>query len=193
MTNVAPPDQVLDALQQLIEARTEWDEAPEVYFLYQEWLKVTAKPLPIPTFVWATHPHPPTVLRNIAHTLALAGPPPHADTLIGAAFRVEAFAINSDSTSPRVQEAVRRHQAGGSVPRFEHIPGRVEQRFIQGVDLAGRTYVVSGDRLPDDSMARPRRDCVEPDGADLLTGNVPDALADFLRCATAPGANGART
>ncbi|MFF4689851.1 hypothetical protein [Streptomyces sp. NPDC001307] len=141
-----------------------------------------------PDLVWTSHGHPPTAVAALAavalqlprnpdgsHLLVVPG----VGRLIGAAFRYEAYALISDSTAPAVHEAVRRRSAGGSVPRFRDIPGRIEQRCMTAVDLDGGRYMASSARLDESKPDAAEPDVADP-GRDKLTGNVVDATNRFL-------------
>ena len=174
-------------------ARTNWDEAPELFTIHQ----LDAGPpalmrVPVPNELWAAYGHPPTAVANLA-SLALQLPR-HPDgqhmlllddaPLIGAAFRYEAYAISEDYDHPAAREAARRRAAGGSTPRFETIPGRIEQRCITAVDTDGGRYMASASRISEQGT-----DASEPNVTylafsdprrDKLTGNVVDATNRFL-------------
>ncbi|MCM1972292.1 hypothetical protein, partial [Streptomyces sp. G1] len=108
----------------------------------------------------------------------------HDDPLIGAAFRYEAYAISSDADHPAAREAARRRTAGDSTPRFEHIPGRIEQRCITAVDLDGGRYMASSNRIAESQpdAAEPRVHYLAFGDAkrDTLTGNVVEAITRFF-------------
>ncbi len=194
----------MSALTAELRSRTDWDEQPALFTIHRQGATgVRLSPVPIPDDVWTAIGHPPTAVLAVAglalrlprhddgsHLLVMPG----AGPLIGAAFRYEAYAITSDSPHPAVQEAARRRRAGGSTPRFEHIPGRVEQRCMTAVDLDGGRYMASSNRIDE---AKP--DAAEPVAHYLafgdpkrgrLTGNAVDATLRFLN-AIKPVPNGA--
>ncbi|MFD4343430.1 hypothetical protein ACFWQ6_00860 [Streptomyces coelicoflavus] len=173
-------------------ARTDWDEAPELFTIHQLDAGPALMRVPLSNEVWAVYGHPPTAVANLAafalrlprhpngcHILVVEDAP-----LIGAAFRYEAYSISQDSDHPAAREAARRRTAGGSTPRFETIPGRIEQRCITAVDTDGGRYMASASRISDQgpdasepnvtylAFSDPRRD--------RLTGNVVDATNRFL-------------
>ncbi|MFE2469743.1 hypothetical protein [Streptomyces mirabilis] len=189
-----------------LRSRVEWDETPAVFTLHQgDGGDVRMMQLPLPESMWIASGHPPSALAGLAavatrlprypdgsHPLVRPG----VGKLVGAAFRYEAYALVGDSPNPAVQEAVRRRRAGGSVPRFEDIPGRIEERCMTAVDLDGGRYMVTSSRIdeskPDatDPTARylgfgdPRRDSI--------TGNVVDAVIRFLNAIKPVQRGGAR-
>ncbi|MFD1656973.1 hypothetical protein ACFSL4_01665 [Streptomyces caeni] len=194
MIREATVEAIKDELTSHLRSRTEWDELPAVFTIHQvDGQGARMMQVPVPELVWTSQGHPPTALAALAavsiqlprhpdgsHLLVMPGFGP----LIGAAFRYEAYALASDSANPAVQEAIRRRQAGGSVPRFQEIPGRIEQRCMTAVDLDGGRYMASSSRL-DES----KPDAAEPTVAylafgdpkrDTLTGNVVDATNRFL-------------
>ncbi|MGV4984538.1 hypothetical protein ACVB8X_14040 [Streptomyces sp. NRAIS4] len=177
-----------------LRARSEWDEPPALFTIHEaEGHGVRLLQIPVPELVWTSQGHPPTAVASLAavalklprncdgsHLLVMPG----AGRLIGAAFRYEAYALVSSSSAPAVQEAVRRRSAGGSVPRFQDIPGRIEQRCMTAVDLDGGRYMSSSARLEESEP-----DAAEPTVAylafsdpkrDTLSGNVVDATNRFL-------------
>ncbi|MEU8906997.1 hypothetical protein [Streptomyces mirabilis] len=177
-----------------LRSRVEWDEAPAVFTVHQsDDGSVLLARLPVPESMWSDCGHPPTAVAGLA--AVATGLPRYPDgshllvrpgvgKLIGAAIRYEAYALSEDSQSPAVREAVRRRGAGGSVPRFEDIPGRIEQRCMTAVDLDGGRYMASSSRIDELELEAteptvhylafgdPRRDS--------LTGNVVDAAIRFL-------------
>jgi hypothetical protein len=177
-----------------LRARTEWDELPAVFTLHalgRQGVRIVQ--VPVPEMVWSAVGHPPTAVATLA-TVALGLPRqpdgshplvmPGAGPLIGAAFRYEAYTITAASDHPVAQEAARRRAAGGSIPRFKDIPGRIEQRCMTAVDLDGGRYMASSARI-DES----RPDAAEPvvhylaftdPKRDSLTGNVVDAVTRLL-------------
>jgi hypothetical protein len=194
MTTATDVDEIRRLLAKELRARTEWDEQPAVYTLHRGPDGLTLVWTPLPETVWKIHGHPPTALNVLAigaeklrqpngtHPLL----PANVGQLVGAAFRYEAYAINEGSQAPAVQEAVRRREIGGSVPRFRDIKGRIEQRCMTAVGLDGMSYMASADRLtPGGTEAGdPRSDYYLP-LAPQHTGRVVDAVHTYLR-AVAP-------
>ncbi|WP_128803699.1 MULTISPECIES: hypothetical protein [unclassified Streptomyces] len=174
-------------------ARAEWDEEPALYTLHQQGDAVRLSFIPLPELMWSAYGHPPTAVAAIAE--AAPRMPRHPDgthflvrpavgPLIGLAFRYEAYALRSDSDQPAVREAVQRRQAGGSVPRYKDVPGRIEQRCMTVADVDGGRYMVSSGRITEGkpeatepvvnylAFADPHRDS--------LSGNVVDATIRLL-------------
>lgn len=189
---------IVQAIQQslaaLLRSRTEWDEPPAVFTIQQSGpASVVLVHIPVPTAVWDAHGHPPTAVAALAAVVQqLPRHPdgthllvhPRAGKLLGAGFRYEAYTLSSDSPHPAVQEAARRRTAGGSLPRFSDIPGRLEQRCITAVDLDGGRYMASATRINERepaaaepvtkylAFADPKRDS--------LSGKVVDVTIRFL-------------
>ena len=177
-----------------LRSRTEWDEQPCLFTLHRQGSTgVRLVRVPIPEQVWGTFGHPPTAVVIVADmALKLPRYPdgshlfvmPGAGPLIGAAFRYEAYSISADSDHPAAREAARRRTAGGSTPRFETIPGRVEQRCMTAVDVDGGRYMASSDRIdesgPDAAEPRITYLAFADPKRDQLTGNVVDATNRFL-------------
>lgn len=188
-----------------LRSRVEWDEVPAVFTLHQgDDESVRLAQLPVPESMWTASGHPPTAVARLAavatrlprypdgsHPLVRPG----VGKLIGAAFRYEAYALVGDSPNPAVQEAVRRRGAGGSVPRFEDIPGRIEQRCMTAVDLDGGRYMVSSSRIdeskPEATDPTARYLAFDDPKRDTLTGNVVDAVIRFLNAIKPLPAKGA--
>lgn len=194
MTATSTPDAVSAELAAHLRSRTQWDELPAVFTLHRsDGQGMRMAQVPVPEWMWTTQGHPPTAVAVLAaiavrlprhpdgsHVLVM----PDMGPLIGAAFRYEAYALTSDSPYPAVQEAARRRKAGGSTPRFENIPGRVEQRCITAVDLDGGRYMASCDRIDESKpeATEPRTHYLPDSGADgnQMTGSVVDAIVRFL-------------
>ncbi|MFI5973546.1 hypothetical protein [Streptomyces sp. NPDC051452] len=176
-----------------LRTRSEWDEQPALFTIHETTSGASLAQLPVPELVWATPGHPPTTVAALAAVaLQLPRHPdgshplvrPGVGRLIGAAFRYEAYAISGGSTEPAVQEALRRKAVGGSVPRFQEIPGRVEQRCMTAVDADGGRYMASSARI-DESMPEAAEPVMQylafgDPQRDRLTGNVVDATIRFL-------------
>lgn len=193
MISSATVETIKSELTSHLLARTEWDEQPALFTVHQaDGQGVRMVQVPLPDVVWTAHGHPPTAVAALAAVaLQLPRHPDgshmfvtHDGPLIGAAFRYEAYAISADSNHPAAREAARRRTVGGSTPRFEHIPGRVEQRCMTAVDLDGGRYMASSDRIDESKL-----DAAEPQvhylafgdpKRDTLKGNVVDATNRFL-------------
>ncbi|MET9122984.1 hypothetical protein [Streptomyces sp. NPDC004528] len=194
MISKATTDAIREQIADHLRSRTDWDEVPAVFTFHQgPDGTVRMWQLPVPEVIWHSAGHPPTALAGLAATASmlprLPGGAhvlvrPGVGNLIGAALRYEAYALVGDSPHPAVNEAVRRRESGGSVPKFKDIPGRIEQRCITAVDLDGGRYMASSSRIDESkpeaaepvaqylAFGDPRRD--------RLTGNVVDAVTRFL-------------
>ncbi len=170
------PDVVLALCADYLRGRTEWDETPEALVLRDaNGTGLAWESLGIPEEAWAMT-HPPVVLAGYAHLAAQPGLINLPQGVVAVAFRYEAFVIAQD-TSPEAAEAIRRRRAGGSAPRNEHVPGRVEQRVITAVDACRREYMVAADRQADGGAVLSTSKVF---AAQKLMGNVPSALNTLM-------------
>ncbi|MCI3277501.1 hypothetical protein [Streptomyces cylindrosporus] len=193
MISTATVDAIKSELTAHLRSRTEWDELPAVFTMHKGPAGPVLSEVPVPEVLWVAHGHPPTAVAAIAaaaprmprspngtHLLVrpLQGP------LIGVVFRYEAYALRSDSPNPVAREAARRQQAGGSVPDYKDVPGRIEQRCMTAVDLDGGRYMASSGRI-----AEGEPDATDPvvhylafadPDRDQLSGNVVDAVIRLL-------------
>ncbi|MET9158267.1 hypothetical protein ABZX56_11115 [Streptomyces parvulus] len=192
MIRLSVVEEVQDVLVGHLAARTAWDEAPALFTIHEQDDGPVLVAVPVPAFLWESAEHPPTAVFALAylapqlprrpdgtHMLVVGEGP-----LIGVAFRYEAYAISEDNDHPAAREAACRRTAGGSTPRFEDIPGRIEQRCITAIDTDGGRYMASSSRLSERSS-----EALEPKITYLafsdparhtLTGNVVDATNRFL-------------
>ncbi|MGW3121342.1 hypothetical protein ACWDBW_30030 [Streptomyces sp. NPDC001107] len=175
MNTTDEQNQILTASHAYLSGRTGWDEMPElVIFKRHSDTGLTVQPLPIADVLWELF-HPADVIvasARASKTTRIAAEPDS----VALALRTEGFSISPD-TSPQAAEALRRRGAGGSAPRNEQIPGRVEQRWINAVDRHGRQYLVTADRQSDGSATPP---VTQPlSGSQRLTGSIQQALDVF--------------
>ncbi|MER8002083.1 hypothetical protein [Streptomyces sp. NPDC095613] len=175
MPNTELQNQVLSVCKENLSQRSRWDERPELLVLERhDDAGLTAQRFPVPDVLWERR-HPAEVLTAVADFCRLSGMVAPADT-VAVALRYEAYSISCHS-SPQAAEAIRRRAVGGSVPRNEEIPGRVEQRRITAVDRQGYHYDVAADRQSDGTAAPPVGQVVS--GSVRLSGRIPDALTAF--------------
>lgn len=160
--------------------------------------------IPVPNDAWTTIGHPPSVVAALVD-VAIRMPRhtdgshmfvmPSAGKLLGVAFRYEAYAVSTGSDSPAAREAARRRTAGGSVPRFKDISGRIEQRCMVAVDIDGGRYNASSNRVDETGpdATEPRVDYfafTDPD-RQHFTGRVVDATNRLLNAIKPVPAKGA--
>ena len=165
-------DQVMDALVAEVKSRTEWDEAPALFFLYLEGGRCRPSPLPLPGEIWAMDA-PPRVLarlaggsREFSGLLQAAAP----EGLFGAAFRCEAWAVTGGKPG---SERDREVTAASRARRLHVHPDRVESRCMYAVDRAGTTYAAMVAR----GEARVKRSVsYRKPGRPDFAGIIPDAL-----------------
>ncbi|WP_382465841.1 hypothetical protein ACFIN9_26600 [Streptomyces noursei] len=159
-----------------LDARTEWDEQPELLVVQgrrRDGLQM--RRLPVPDSVWDSVSAP-DVPRLYAQAVILGGAPPMRD-LAAVALRCEGYALNSDS-SPQADEVIRRRLAGGSTPRNADLPDRIEQRMLTALGIDGRVYFASADRRSDGG-ADPAVTKVHATDRPM-TGRIPTALDALL-------------
>jgi hypothetical protein len=170
---------VMDTLVAEVKSRTEWDEAPALYFLYLEDGKCRASALPLPDALWAVDA-PPRVLARLAEgagdfSALLSSVAPEG--LHGAAFRCEAWVVEAGKPgTERYSEAV----AASMGRRLDSHPERVESRCMYAVDRAGATF--SATQARGDGEVRESVTYRKPGHPDF-TGIIPNAL-DRLVTAT---------
>lgn len=165
-------DRVLDALAAEVTARTEWDEAPALCFLYLHEGKCHVRPISIPDSLWASDA-PPRILEGIADCLGEFSwlfQPAAPGELHGAAFRCEMWEVRGD---PADAAGFARAEADARARRLYTRPDRVETRSIWAVDRAGITYDVTIERVTGEVRRQAR--WPKP-GVPAITGAVPDAL-----------------
>lgn len=146
----ADPDKVLAALKRKLNDREEWDELPELGFIYAERdNRVRTSALRTDDSMWQAAGDPKNVLRGFLHILA-AQPSALAaevarnlrrlapEEFVGLYIRVEAWGP-PDSLA---EEVHRRKQAGSSIPRFETMEGSIEVRMGTAVDAEGMVYLM---------------------------------------------------
>ncbi|MFD7793605.1 hypothetical protein [Streptomyces sp. NPDC059759] len=175
-------------------SRTKWDEEPALFTLHEaEPGRVRMVRLPVPDAVWGTIGHPPKAVEAIAAAATVMPRRPDGShgfvslgvgRLIGAAFHCEAYALDSGSQSPAVEEAIRRRSTGGTVPMFKDIPGRIEQRCMAAIDLDGGRYMSSSSRI-DESKPEASEPVVQylafgDPARDRIAGRVVDAVNRLL-------------
>lgn len=194
MNRAATVRGIQGALVDHLRSRTQWDEQPAVFTLHQtDEHDVRLMQIPVPEALWLAVGHPPSAVAALA--AAGIGLPRHPDgshllvnpfagPLVGVAFRYEAYTLTSDSPHPAVQEASRRRAVGGSVPRFEEIPGRWEQRCMTAVDMDGGRYMASATRTTDTGPGADEPVChylaFGNPKRDSMSGNVVDAVIRLL-------------
>ncbi|MGP8302013.1 hypothetical protein ACTPOK_29655 [Streptomyces inhibens] len=159
-----------------LDRRTEWDEAPEILGLFGgDGRGLRLEQFPVPMVLWEAGP--PAVMFGRYARAVVAFEVRALPDLVAVAFRYEAFALSED-LSPQAAEVLRRRKAGGSVPRNEHVPGRIEQRIVSAVDTQGHHYMITADRMGDGSAA-PAVSKLIPKG-EQVTGRIPDALNELI-------------
>ncbi|SMF86441.1 hypothetical protein [Streptomyces sp. Amel2xC10] len=192
MITPATVDAIRRELTVHLRARTRWDEPPGLYTVHRgAGSRAVLMRIPLPEFVWEQD-RPPILVAELA--LGAASLPRRPDgthplvahqpgTLLGVAFRYEAWAISSDSPDPAAREAARRRFAGGSVPRFKDVPGRSEQRCMTAVDVDGGRYMASSTRIAANSSTAtaPATHYIAPAADPVrISGNVVNAVTQLL-------------
>lgn len=165
-------ERVLDALEAEVRSRTQWDEAPGLYFMYLEGGKACVSQVPVPDFMWESDA-PPRVLARMAACLGdftglLQAAAPEG--LHGAAFRFEGWAV--DAGMPGTER--RSEVSAASMARQLHVhPDRVETRCMYAVDRGGSTY--SAVLARGETEARRSVSYRKP-GVPGVTGIIPESL-----------------
>lgn len=164
-------DRIGDALAADLSARTAWDEAPALLFLYLGDSAPVLRKLDLPDAIWATD-RPPYVLARIAaqaeqFTGLLAALAPEG--MHGAALRCETWMASGGEPGTEQRSEV---MADAMAHKIRLRPDRVECRSIWAVDRAGVTYSAVIRR----GEARVHRSISYPDAADQLRGTIPAAL-----------------
>lgn len=168
---------ICEALTALLKSRTEWDEAPGLYFLYAEHgnVRVSAESL-IPATAWAERP--PETLAVFADVLSVMPPGMLSMiaplSLIGAVFRCEAWkVIGSDDDPVAACQLIDAQRAR----RLDVHPDRIEERTAWAVTRDGAQYVASQAR------GERRIDSQKVDGA--VRGLIPKSLERIVRAISA--------
>jgi hypothetical protein len=165
-------DLILDAMEAEVRSRTEWDEAPCLYFLSMSGGGCEVRPQAVPEDYWGMAP-PGRVLAALADGLGqfsglLQSTAPEG--LYGAAFRCEMWEVR---TGPPGAPDHDRAQAMADERRLREHPDRVETRSIWAVDRGGISYDVTLERESGDL----RRLVTYPKpGVPGFTGIIPAAL-----------------
>lgn len=165
-------DRVCAALTDLIRSRTEWDEAPGLYFIYTDngTMRLSEESI-VPDAIW---PEVPTYgLAAVAGTihgsdlgriLRAVAPP----NLIGTVFRCEMWGVAMPVGAPGRGHAEEMHRQR----RLAEHPDRTEQRIAWAVLRDGAQFTAMQDRGSDEVTAR------------RVTGTkglIPDSLARITR------------
>lgn len=182
------PEKLAYRLERLLNERRLWDEPPELGFLYRhEKGGIRAEALPIPGSSWEGDPK--VLLRAMVNVLAEAGGPwgwladtlrkMATDSFVGIYLRTEGWAPPED----QADEVERRRKAGGSIPRFEGMRGRIECRMMTAVDFRGTLYM-GLHRRPD----RNHHPVAWEGGGAIVEGDIPALLLRLIMALKEPAA-----
>lgn len=176
------PEAIVEALKDEVHRRTAWDEEPGFGFIYGDGPgKVRLSELDVPAQIWRWAKSPVRMAEFFRRILATSDPRnrPLADLirsagradLRGVFMRMEGWGPPRD----KVEEIYRRHLAGGSVPPYEEMPGRVEFRICAAADAHGQRYVIMQERGAQEMD-------VQHDGMRGAQpgGDIPDTLRDIM-------------
>jgi hypothetical protein len=133
-------DAIAAALAAELDARTEWDEHPALYFLALRSKQARLIDVDVPLLFWRAG-RAPDVLEKLAVSLAVAGVapnPPPGWVVHGAAFRHEGWWVDVDMKHDL--PAAKHAAALAAEHRLVDHPQRVEIRQMYAVDRAGITY-----------------------------------------------------
>lgn len=183
MSRQAVADLARMALADLLRARTAWDEAPALNFMYFQDGAVRISPFSlVPDHAWAEAP-PPYVLEHLAN--GLAGSPLQGlvvrvapETFFGVVFRCETWVVKAKSAGEKeaATRAARRREL------YRH-PGRVESRTAWAMTRTGMLAAIQ-ERGSAEVDVRPVKG---------LEGTVPDALMTMFRAVVTTGTSKAGT
>jgi hypothetical protein len=171
-------DRVCTALTGLLESRTEWDEAPGLYFLYAHdgEMRLSERSI-VPDEIWPSVPTrglaamAQVITEGPLGELLKAVAPPN---LAGTVFLCEVWGV----TMARDDSPAREHaEALLAERRLSEHPGRVEQRIAWAVLRDGAQFFAKQDRGSEEVTAQ--RVTV------TTTGLIPDSLARITRAVTA--------
>jgi len=178
---------MLDTLKDMIRARTNWDEPPELGFVYRTGAKtIRVSALRLPLSVWRRAGNPTNALRFLHHVLMEPDTQtrPFAEMMRDNAPReLCALYMRTEGWGPppdQVVELYNRRKAGGSTPRFETLPDRREIRMCGAADTTGRRYMVMQERT--DSRVIGSYDGINDQ--DHIGGDQPELLAGVLAMLT---------
>lgn len=133
-----------------------WDELPSLFLIgfREEGDKTLTAGLELvlPDELWWSDPDPVAAVGAFTSLLAKGGVPvPDVASQgyghLGTGMRFESYSIMSGVGDPRHDELIRRRQAGGSVPRYEHVPGSTENRYAV-IHSAGWLFKANVRRVP---------------------------------------------
>lgn len=171
-------DGILDAMAAELERRQEWDEAPALYFLYDNPDGLHLSQLDIPADRWALD-RPPEVLRWLAERLASSGGFLSAlapQGLCAVAFRFEAWTVAGPAADPLLR-------ATAELDAHDHVlhlrPDRVEARMMMAAGQDGTIYQVVHCR---DGQVVPRLSSgpLGEGGSGTFGGSVPQSLSMII-------------
>lgn len=165
-------EKIAGALAAEIAERTDWDEAPGLYFLYLKGGVPRLGQLPLSDAIWAQD-RPPQVLDWVSRSLGdfsglLQAVAPEG--LHGAAFRTEVWTVKEPPPGTAERSEV---QADYWAHRLHLRPDRVEARSMWAVDRAGIVYGAVQRR---DIDTAPLTQVSYPGPGTRLTGTIPEAL-----------------
>lgn len=174
-------DRICAALESLLRERTEWDEAPDLHFMYAEGsrIRLSRPEALVPRFVWAGEAPPTYKLAALADALIEMLPPdvmlaitPRA--LVGVVFRFETWSVRVPNSADR---AAQKYATAMHSDRMLHEhPDRVESRMAWAVTREGGHWTATQER---------GSDVIRTGRAPLARGLVPESLEKIISAMSA--------
>ena len=172
-------DAICAALEGLLRSRTEWDEAPDLHFMYREdgRMRLSDDEALVPGMVWGDDVPPPYRLDAMSRSLSMLPPGVLAAlvprTLIAVVFRCETWGV----LSPVADRAARKYaEALHAERRLSEHPDRVESRLAWAVTREHSHWTATLDRLTGTTASGP---------AESPGGLIPESLARIISEITA--------
>jgi hypothetical protein len=164
-----------------LDARTEWDEPPQLYRLHVSSGVPRLVPVRIPLPMWEMA-RPPEVLAFIADGMADHGLRNHEADLHGMAFRHEGWLVEVEEPATLGRAEVRRTHEMALDHTLNTHPDRIEVRMLYAVDRAGITYATEVRRGADHARCLVVYPSTDPEV--VPTGSVLDALDSMVQTLT---------
>jgi hypothetical protein len=174
-------DAIVALMTDELEARTEWDEPPQLYRLHLTGGAPRIVPVRIPLPLWESG-RTPDVLENIADMLTDPRFRPRSVDLHGMAFRHEGWEVIIDDPRDPANRAEAERISEMSKEHTLHTrPDRIEVRMMYAVDRAQITYqahMTRGDAKASSIISYPGNPAMQ------MTGSVLQALDSMVASLT---------
>lgn len=171
-------DGICEALTALLRQRTEWDEAPCLYFAYRDddGIRLSEEDAIVPRDTW-DGAHPAAVVGYLASSVrgmaagAIGALVP--SNLEGVVLRFETWGVQPSALPPAEREMA---EAMHRVRRLSEHPARIEQRYAWAVMRDGKHYAAFQSRGEKAITARK---------VDKQSGLIPESLEGLLHAFSA--------